>query len=65
MKFAIGSAARRELAVVLGLAAFGIALVLLVAFAPWYEPIMASTSGTSVVETIPPAVGVAVLVEAR
>ncbi len=72
MNIAIGSAARRELAVVLALAAFGVALVLLVAFAPWYEPVMLSSPGVSIVETIPPAgtvgragEGVTVLVEAR
>ena len=32
--------ARRELGFVLCVAVFGIALVLVVAFAPWYEPIM-------------------------
>jgi hypothetical protein len=72
MSTAMGSAARRELALVLALAAFGVALVLVVAFAPWYEPMMASTGGVSVVETIPPAqvadvvpVGFTVLVETR
>jgi hypothetical protein len=38
MNTAMARAARRELAVVFGLAACGIALALLVAFAPWYEP---------------------------
>jgi hypothetical protein len=33
-------AARRELAFVLCVAVFGIALVLLVAFAPWYDPMV-------------------------
>ena len=33
-------AARRELAFVLCVAVLGIALVLVVAFAPWYEPMM-------------------------
>ena len=72
MNTAIGSAARRELAVVLGLAAFGVALVLLVAFAPWYEPVMLSSPGVSIIETIPPvdpvsrpAEGVTLLVEGR
>ncbi len=72
MSTAMGSAARRELALVLALAAFGVALVLVVAFAPWYEPMMASTGGVSVVQTIPPGqmsdglpAGVAVLVETR
>jgi hypothetical protein len=32
--------ARRELAFVLSLAGSGIALVLLVAFAPWYDPVL-------------------------
>ena len=35
-------AARRELAFVLGLAGAGVALVLLVAFTPWYEPVVMS-----------------------
>jgi hypothetical protein len=33
-------AARREMAIVLYLAVAGIALVFLVAFAPWYEPMV-------------------------
>jgi hypothetical protein len=33
-------AARREMAIVLCLAVAGIALVVLVAFAPWYEPMV-------------------------
>jgi hypothetical protein len=33
-------AERRELAFVLGVAVLGIALVLLVAFVPWYEPMV-------------------------
>jgi hypothetical protein len=33
-------AARREMAIVLSLAVAGIALVVLVAFAPWYERMM-------------------------
>ena len=32
--------ARRELAFVLSVAAFGLALVMVVAFAPWYEPMI-------------------------
>jgi hypothetical protein len=32
--------ARRELAFVLCLAVVGLALVLVVAFAPWYEPVV-------------------------
>jgi hypothetical protein len=35
-----GHAARRELAFVLSLAVSGVALVLLVAFAPWYDPVV-------------------------
>ena len=68
MDAAIGRAARRELAVVLALALFGIALVLLVAFAPWYEPMMMAGTHGTVVATVPPAAvpeaptGVAVLV---
>ena len=58
MNTAIGRAARRELAVVVGLASTGIALVLLVAFAPWYEPVVAGTRGASVMETNPPVVQV-------
>jgi hypothetical protein len=72
MDTTVGRAARRELAMVLGLAFFGIVLVVLVAFAPWYEPIMAGSGGPSVIETIPPAlvpdltgVGPATLVEGR
>jgi len=34
-------AARRELTFVLCVAVFGVALVLLVAFAPWYDPMVA------------------------
>jgi hypothetical protein len=72
MNTAMGSAARRELALVIALAVFGVALVLVVAFAPWYEPMMARTGGVSVVQTIPPAqaadvvpVGATVLIETR
>jgi hypothetical protein len=58
MKATIGRAARRELAVVFGLASSGIALVLVVAFAPWYGPMMAPNSGAPagvvVVQTEPP-----------
>ena len=32
--------ARRELAFVLSLAISGVALVLVVAFAPWYDPVL-------------------------
>jgi len=35
-------AARRELAFVLGVAVAGVGLVLLVAFAPWYDPVVMS-----------------------
>jgi hypothetical protein len=35
-------AARRELAFVLSVAAAGVGLVLLVAFAPWYDPVLMS-----------------------
>lgn len=31
---------RRELGFVLSVAGFGVALVLLVAFAPWYDPVV-------------------------
>jgi hypothetical protein len=72
MDTTIGRAARRELAVVLGLASLGVMLVVLVAFAPWYEPVMAGTNGPSVVETVPPvhvpalrAVGTALLPHGR
>jgi len=34
------SATRREMRFVLSLAVTGVALVVLVAFAPWYEPVM-------------------------
>lgn len=37
-----GHPARRELAFVLSLAVIGIALVMLVAFAPWYGPVAVS-----------------------
>lgn len=45
MNTAIGKAARRELAVVVGLASAGIALVLLVVFAPWYEQVVPGPHG--------------------
>jgi hypothetical protein len=49
------NAARRELAFVLALASCGIALVLLVAFAPWYEPVVAGGHGpAAVVQTYLP-----------
>lgn len=46
--------ARRELALVLAVATCGIAVVLLVAFAPWYDPVGAGMSGVEVVHTYPP-----------
>jgi hypothetical protein len=42
MQTRYGHAARRELAFVLSLAAAGVTLVLLVAFVPWYEPVVMS-----------------------
>jgi hypothetical protein len=51
--------ARRELGIVLALAVFGIALVLIVAFAPWYGPIAPGDAGASVVQTFPPETGTA------
>ncbi|GAA3350542.1 hypothetical protein GCM10020358_76870 [Amorphoplanes nipponensis] len=51
--------ARRELGIVLALAVFGLALVLVVAFAPWYAPIDAGNAGASVVQTFPPEAGTA------
>ncbi|MEU8611067.1 hypothetical protein AB0C29_24075 [Actinoplanes sp. NPDC048791] len=45
--------ARRELGLVLALAVFGLALVLVVAFAPWYGPVPGD-AGASVVQTLPP-----------
>jgi hypothetical protein len=72
MDIGIGRAARRELAVVVALACCGVALALLVAFAPWYEPMVAGSAGTSVGETIQQVgvpeltgVGKVVLVEPR
>jgi hypothetical protein len=65
-------AARRELAVVLALAFGGIALALLVAFAPWYQSTTAGSGGAAVVEPHQPVVApdltgveTALLVEAR
>jgi hypothetical protein len=46
--------ARRELALVLALAACGIAVVLLVALAPWYDPVGSGVGGADVVQTYPP-----------
>ncbi|HET9516401.1 MAG TPA: hypothetical protein VFO77_01615 [Actinoplanes sp.] len=65
MNNALGTAARRELAVVLGLAAFGVALVVLVAFAPWYEPVMAFAAGVSAGEVFPPTGGAVALFGVR
>jgi hypothetical protein len=42
MQTKFGHAARRELAFVLSVAALGVVLVLLVAFAPWYDPVVMS-----------------------
>ncbi|GAA2506568.1 hypothetical protein [Winogradskya humida] len=44
--------ARRELAIVLALAVFGLGLVMAVAFTPWYTP--ASKAAPTVVETVTP-----------
>ncbi|GAA0507049.1 hypothetical protein Ade02nite_50840 [Paractinoplanes deccanensis] len=41
-----GPSARRELAFVVGFAAFGVALVLVVAFAPWY-PALSDPAGAA------------------
>ncbi|MEV4636480.1 hypothetical protein AB0J80_03920 [Actinoplanes sp. NPDC049548] len=46
---------RRELAIVFALAVLGLALVLAVAFTPWYAAVSYGDAGPSVVETIPPA----------
>ena len=46
--------ARRELGLVLALAVLGLALVLIVAFAPWYGPVVPGDAGASVVQTLPP-----------
>ncbi|MFI7603310.1 hypothetical protein [Actinoplanes sp. NPDC049681] len=46
---------RRELAIVFALAVAGLALVLAVAFTPWYGGVDYGGAGPSVVETIPPA----------
>lgn len=48
--------ARREFAIVLALAVSGLALVVAVAFVPWYAP--GARSGASVVETVPPGTAV-------
>ena len=49
--------ARREVGIVLALAVFGIVLVLVVAFAPWYGPVGPGDAGASVVQTLPPEAG--------
>ena len=51
--------ARREMGLVLVLAVFGLALVLVVAFAPWYSPVVPGDAGVSVVQTLPPEAGAA------
>ena len=51
--------ARRELALVLAVAVFGLVLVLVVAFAPWYGPVDPGDAGASVVRTYPPGAGTA------
>jgi hypothetical protein len=50
MSAATGKAARREFGVVVAVALSGIALTMLVAFAPWYEsPMSVQQGGGSVV----------------
>ena len=51
--------ARREVGIVLALAVLGLALVLVVAFAPWYGPTSSGDAGASVVQTYPPEQGTA------
>jgi hypothetical protein len=51
--------ARRELGLVLALAVFGLALVLVVAFAPWYGPVVPGDAAAVVVQTFPPEAGTA------
>ena len=46
--------ARRELAIVVGMAVLGLCLVMIVAFAPWYAPAAQGGAGAGVVETVPP-----------
>jgi hypothetical protein len=53
--------ARRELAIVVALAVFGLALVFVVAFAPWYSPTGLDDAGPAVVRTYPPETGTAAL----
>lgn len=51
--------ARRELGIVLALAVLGLALVLLVAFTPWYGAAGAGGAGAAVVQTYSPEPGTA------
>jgi hypothetical protein len=51
--------ARRELAIVVALAVFGLALVVVVAFAPWYASGGPGDAGAAVVRTYPPEAGTA------
>ena len=51
--------ARRELAIVVALAVFGLGLVLVVAFAPWYGTVATGDAGASVVQTYTPDPGTA------
>jgi hypothetical protein len=46
--------ARRELAIVVALAVLGLAVVFLVAFAPWYAPHGPRDAGAPLVHTDPP-----------
>jgi hypothetical protein len=56
--------ARRELALVFALATCGIALVMLVAFAPWYEPVV-HPGTAAVVSTYPPVAADLAVARAR
>lgn len=56
--------ARRELLLVLALAVCGIAAVLVVAFAPWYDPVITGSGGATVVQTFPPSEVHAAVVQA-
>lgn len=47
-------AARRELMLVVALAASGIALAAVAALVPWYEPTLARPGGAAVVQTYSP-----------
>jgi hypothetical protein len=53
-RYAAHGAARREFGIVFALAFCGIALVLLVVFAPWYESVMAGGTLPSVARTPSP-----------